>query len=259
MRDNPVKREIAQGGRAFGTMVFEFFTPGLGAIVKAAGADFVLYDCEHSGAGIETVKQQMAYCRGLGLPPYVRVPAGDYHFVARTLDAGAMGIMVPMVESAAQAKAIVDACRYPPKGKRGAAFGMAHDDYRPGPVRDTMAAADARTLVICLIETAAGIENVDAIADVDGVDVLWLGHFDLTNSMGIPAEFDHPRFVAAVDKVVAAAKRTGKTAGFMAADEAWGRRFLDLGFRLIAYGLDSALLQGALASGVRTLRGHNAP
>jgi 2-keto-3-deoxy-L-rhamnonate aldolase RhmA len=189
----------------------------------------------------------------------VRVPAGDYHFVARTLDAGAMGVMVPMVESAAQAKAIVDACRYPPKGKRGAAFGMAHDDYAPAPVRETMAKADARTLVICLIETAAGIENVDAIADVEGVDVLWLGHFDLTNSMGIPAEFDHPRFVAAVDKVVAAARRTGKTAGFMAADEAWGKRFLDLGFRLIAYGLDSALLQGALSSGVRTLRAYNGP
>ncbi len=131
MRDNPIKHRLAEGGSAFGTMVFEFFTPGMAQIAAATGAEFVLYDMEHSGAGIDTIKAQMAACRGLDIVPMVRVPTTQYHFIARCLDAGAMGIMVPMVESVAQAKDIVSFTRYPPHGVRGAGFGMAHDDYTP--------------------------------------------------------------------------------------------------------------------------------
>src|ERR1700749_1667087 len=106
MRDNPIKHRLSTGGSAFGTMVFEFFAPGIAQIVNAAGAEFVLYDMEHSGAGIDTIKAQMATCRGLGVVPLVRVPTTQYHFIARVLDAGALGIMVPMVESVAQARDI---------------------------------------------------------------------------------------------------------------------------------------------------------
>ena len=161
MRDNPVKQRLAEGGYAFGTMVFEFFTPGIAQIVRAAGAEFVLYDMEHSGAGIDTIKVQMATCRGIGIVPLVRVPTTQYHFIARTLDAGAMGVMVPMVESAAQAREIVACTRYPPLGGRGAAFGVAHDDYESGPVPEKIAKAMARTLVIGQIETARGAAAVD--------------------------------------------------------------------------------------------------
>ena len=91
MRPNPIKARLAQGGAAFGTMAFEFFTPSLPQIVAAAGAQFLLYDMEHSGIGVETMKAQFAACRGLDLVPLVRVPATEYHFVARMLDAGAMG------------------------------------------------------------------------------------------------------------------------------------------------------------------------
>ena len=98
MRDNPIKQRLSDGGSALGTMVFEFFTPGMAQIAAAAGAEFVLYDMEHSGAGIDTIKAQMAACRGLDIVPMVRVPTTQYHFIARCLDAGAMGIMVPMVE-----------------------------------------------------------------------------------------------------------------------------------------------------------------
>ena len=94
-------------------MTFEFFTPGYPAICREAGAEFILYDMEHSGYGIDTIKQQLAYCRGLDLVPFVRVPSGDYHFIARALDIGAMGIMVPMVETAQQARDIVSWTRYP--------------------------------------------------------------------------------------------------------------------------------------------------
>lgn len=257
MRPNPLKKKVAAGGHAFGTMIFEFFTPGIAQICKAAGAEFILYDMEHSGADVGTMKEQFAACRGLDIVPMVRVPATQYHFIARMLDAGAMGIMVPMVETVEQAREIVAATRYPPHGRRGAAFGMAHDDYAGGSVRDKIGAANERTMVICLIETALGVKNVDAVAAVEGVDVCWLGHFDLTNFMGIPAQFDHPDYLAAVDRIVAACTTHHCAAGFMAADDAWGQAYLDKGFRLMAFGLDTLLMQGALARGLEFLRHHS--
>ncbi len=254
MRENPVKRSLAQGGSAFGAMVFEFFTPGIAQILRAAGAAFVLYDMEHSGAGIDTIKQQMAWCRGLDIVPLVRVPASQYHFIARVLDAGAMGIMVPMVESAAQAREIVAATRYPPKGVRGAGFGMAHDDYTGGSVAEKIAAILARTQVIVQIETPQGVAAVDEIAAVDGVDVVWLGHFDLTNFMGIPGQFTHPDYLRSVDAILAAARRHAKVAGFMAMDDAWARDYFAKGFRMMAVGPDQGLLQQGLARGLSALR-----
>src|SRR5215471_7296863 len=123
MRPNPLKERLARGGQAWGTMAFEFFTPGLPAVAAAAGAEFLLLDMEHSGASMETMKAVFAGCRGLDLVPMARVPATQYHFIARLLDCGAMGVMVPMVDTAAQAAEIVAATRYPPDGRRGAAFG----------------------------------------------------------------------------------------------------------------------------------------
>lgn len=254
MRDNPVKSSLRAGRHVFGTMVMEFFAPGLPQIVRAAGADFALFDMEHTGVGIETLKGQVAACRGIGLTPLVRVPALQPHFIARCLDIGAMGIMVPMVESAAQARDFVAATRYPPAGRRGAAFAIAHDDYEGGSVTDKMAAANERTLVIALVETAAGLAAVDEIAAVDGVDVVWMGHFDLTNFMGIPGQFDNPDYLGAVDRIVAAARRHGKAAGMMAVNEDWARDYLAKGFRIIAYGIDHLLLQRALSEGLARVR-----
>jgi 2-keto-3-deoxy-L-rhamnonate aldolase RhmA len=256
MRPNPVKERLLGGTPVFGTMAFEFFTPGLPQIVKSSGAEFLLLDMEHSAAGIDVMKQQVSYCRGLDLVPLVRVPRAEYHFVARLLDAGAMGIMVPMVETREQAEQIVSWTRYPPAGIRGAAFGVAaHDDYEGGKVPELITTAHQRTLTIIQIETPKGAEEVEAIAALPGVDVLWLGHFDLTNFMGIPGEFTNPRYLAAVDALIAACRRHGKAAGFMALDEAWARDYRARGFDIIAYGTDVTMLRGALAKGLTGLRG----
>jgi 2-keto-3-deoxy-L-rhamnonate aldolase RhmA len=254
LRDNPVKTALAAGKRAFGAMVFEFFSPGLPQICKNAGAEFVLYDMEHTGLGFETLKMQFALCRGLAIVPMVRVPRGEYHFIARALDVGAMGVMVPMVGTAQEAAHIVACTRYPPAGRRGAAFGFAHDDYGGGNVRDKIAMLHARTMVIPQIETAEGLANVEAIAAVDGVDALWLGHFDLTNFLGIPGAFDDPRFEAAVTRIIAACDAHGKAAAFIATDEGWAHRYANRGFRLFAYGLDQMLLQNSLKHGLDVLR-----
>jgi len=119
---------------------------------------------------------------------------------------------------------------------------------------DKIAALHARTLLIAQIETVEGLDNVEAIAAVPGIDVLWLGHFDLTNSMGIPGAFDHPDYVAAVARIVRACDGAGKAAGFLATDERSARDAVARGFRMIAYGVDQLLLQDALRTGLTVLR-----
>jgi 2-dehydro-3-deoxyglucarate aldolase/4-hydroxy-2-oxoheptanedioate aldolase len=249
-----LKQRLARDGRAFGAAVFEFFSPGIAQIAKASGAEFVLYDMEHSGVGIETIKAQCAFCRGLDIAPLVRVPGTEYDFIANVLDAGAHGVMVPMVDTAEQAAFIASCTHYPPVGRRGAGFGMAHDDYLPGNPVDKIRAAHERTLTIVQIETAKGLDNVDAIAATPGVDVLWLGHFDLTNFMGIPGQFQHPDYIAGITRIVAAANEHGKIAAFLAFDNRWSDEYWGYGFRMFAYGVESALLQRELSAGLNHLR-----
>ncbi len=255
MQANPVKQKLLAGQPVLGTFGWEFLVSGLPQMVKATGAEFLLLDMEHNGAHYDMIKTQAALCRGLGLVPLARIPANDYTYIARALDAGVMGVMAPMVKSAAEAEFIVSCTRYPPTGRRGAAFGFAHDDYEGGSVADKIRIANKRTLTICLIETPEGIENIDAIAAVPGVDVLWLGHFDLTNFMGIPAQFDHPRYLEAVDKMVAAGKKHNKTLASMTASEAWSRDYWAKGFRMFAAGVDVHLMQGALRASLAPLQG----
>ena len=181
MQTNSVKQKLRDGEAAVGTMVFEFNTSGIGRIIAETGAEFVLFDMEHTGWSIETIRELMATARAADVVPLVRVPATEYHFLARVLDIGAMGIMVPMVETEEQAQRIADSCRYPPVGRRGAAFGVAHDDYTGGDVLAKMQQANDNVLLIAQIETARGLENVEQIAAVDGIDILWIGQFDLSS------------------------------------------------------------------------------
>ena len=250
-----LKEKLARGGTALGSMVFEFFTAGIARICANAGAEFVMYCMEHTGAGFETLKPQFALCRALGVVPLVRVPGTEYDLIARALDCGALGVMIPLVDDAEQARFIVSCTRYPPEGRRGAAFGFAHDDYQSeGDIADKMVALHARTLVIAMIETARGLQNVEAIAAVPGVHVLWLGHFDLTNFLAIPGNFSHPRYREAVKRIVAAAEQNGKAAGYMAADESLGREYLGHGFRMIATGTDQGMLQAAIQRNIGAWR-----
>lgn len=254
MRANTVKRTLLSGGVALGTMVFEFNSTGIGRLAALAGAEFVVYDMEHTGWGTETVRTLMATTRCAPVVPMVRVPATQYHFLARALDVGAMGVMVPMVESAEQARLIVQSVKYPPVGRRGSAFGVAHDDYEGGDLVAKMRSANEETLVIAQIETAVGMENVETIAAVEGVDLLWVGQFDLTNFLGIPGQFAHPRLGEALDRVAAAARKHKKVAAIMVMSVDEGRAMLEKGYRCLAYGGDLWLYQQALSQGIAALR-----
>jgi len=254
VRANGQKRTIGAGGVSLGTMVFEFATPGIGRIAAAAGAEFVVYDMEHTGWSIETVRQLMATTRAADLVPMVRVPATEYHLLARPLDVGAMGLMVPMVESVAQAETIVRSAKYPPQGRRGAAFAVAHDDYLGGDIVEKMTSANDEVLLMPQIETAAGVEAAAGIAAVDGIDVLWIGHFDLSASLGVPGQFQHPDYLRAVDRVLEACARHGKTPGIMAGTVEVARTWIDRGFRAVAYSGDLWIYQAALADGVARIK-----
>jgi 2-dehydro-3-deoxyglucarate aldolase/4-hydroxy-2-oxoheptanedioate aldolase len=258
MRSNDVKWKVAGGGVSIGTFVFEFNTTGIGRIAAEAGAEFAVFDMEHTGWSVETIRMLIATTRSTRMLPYVRVPATEYDFIARALDMGAMGIMVPMVESAEQAGAIVRAAKYPPAGRRGAAFGIAHDDYTGGDILEKLETANRETHLLAQIETASGVEHATQIAAVAGIDALWIGHFDLSISLGIPGQFNHPKFKEAIATVLEACRCHGKTPGFMAGGIEDGKTLLDRGFRLLAYGGDLWLYQAAVRSGVAALQEHAA-
>ena len=259
MRINEVKRKLRAGGVAFGTMVFEFMSPGLPRILAAAGAEFVVYDTEHTWFSTEQIGHLISATRATTMLPFVRVANLDYPLLSRPMDMGAAGLMIPRVETREQVEAIVRAMKYPPQGERGVALGIAHDDYTQMEVHTALRVANEESLVIVQVETATALDNLEAMLSVPGVDVAWVGHFDLTVSMGIPGEFDNPRFLEAMDEVVRVSGKHGVTPGLMQADVAAARRWMDKGFRAIAYSGDLWLMQRALRDGLSELRaGHGA-
>lgn len=249
LRDMARRRSVKVGH-----FVLEFATPGIGHMLRNAGCDYVFFDMEHSGFHHETLKSVLRYFEAAGLPAMVRVPSKDYHHIARAMDMGVEGLIVPMLNSADEARAVLAAMKYAPEGGRGVALGIAHDAYRGGPVFEKLADANARSSFIALIETEEGLENVYAIAAVDGIDCLWIGHFDLSVSMGIPGEFAHPRFAQALERMRAAARANGKGLGRMVAEPEQAAEVFGQGFDFICYGGDVWLYQAALASGVTAIR-----
>lgn len=254
MRDNRVKQTLAAGGVSMGTMNIEFASTGIGRIMAAAGAEFCVFDMEHSGWSIETIRQVIATSRCADLVPFVRPPATKYHLISRALDVGAMGLVIPLVNSAEQARFAVESAMYPPRGKRGCAFALAHDDYIGGDLAAKMQHTNDNLIIIAQIETQEGLQNVDAIIGTPGIDALWIGQFDLTTSLGIPGRFDHPKFVDATNRIVEACHKHNKVAtlAVMSPDELAAGP--SNGFRLLVYAADLWIYQQALRRCFRTIR-----
>lgn len=244
-----LRQRLRQGELVLGQMVLELFSPGIGALLAAAGMDFVIFDMEHGRCDITLLAEMIASCRGTDIFPIARVPDVAYAPLSRPLDLGARGVMVPRVETRLQAQEAVSALRYAPQGKRGVAMGIAHDLYQVGGA-DFFAQANEQTVVILLLETQTAFDNLEDILSVPGVDVAWVGHYDLTVSMGIPAQFDHPRFLAAMDALVAGCRRHDVAAGFLPANPELARHWISKGFRMISLGSDV----GAFLSSMRNFR-----
>lgn len=254
MQPNHVKQKVKAGGTSIGTMMFEFNTTGVARIAANAGAEFAIYDMEHTGWNEETIRMLVATTPKSTLIPMVRIPTTQYHFVSRVLDMGAMGIMAPMVESADETRLLVRSAKYPPVGRRGAAFSIAHDDYRNDPIADSVRSANEETLLIVQVETAKGLENLEEIAAVPEIDVLWIGLYDLTSSLGIPGQMQHPQIESAIDRVLAACKKYHKVPAVLVTSVEEGRAQIARGFRLIGFGGDVWIYQTALRQGLEAVR-----
>jgi 2-keto-3-deoxy-L-rhamnonate aldolase RhmA len=253
VRRNTVRARLAEGCVPIGTMVTEFATTGVARLAARAGAEFVLFDLEHTGYGIERMRETLAAVRSVDVVPFLRVPDASYDLIARGLDLGALGVMVPAVESVDEARLVADASRYPPAGRRG--FGMLmRDDWHPDGVEATIEHVNREVMTLVQIETAPGLEAVDEIAAIDGIDVLWIGHFDLSASLGIPGDFESGTFRDAVDRILAAGERAGKPVGMVCGSVEEGRALLRRGFRMLAYSIDIWLYEDAVRAGIAGLR-----
>ncbi len=248
------RERLRQGDLVLGQMVLELFTPGIGQMLASCGLDFVIFDMEHGRCDISLLAEMVAGCRGSNIFPIARVPDVNYAPLSRPLDLGARGVMVPRVETRMQAEDIVSQLRYAPVGRRGVALGIAHDLYRAGNA-DFFARANEETCVILLLETVKAFENLEAIISVPGVDVAWVGHYDLTVSMGIPAQFEHPRFLAAMEELATVCRRHGVAPGFLPSTPELAVHWISKGFRALSLGSDIGVFMG----GVRKFRAHVLP
>lgn len=253
-RRNSLRARIRRGEPVLGTFLLAFPRVATARAAAQAGADFVLIDGEHTGFGWETMTPVLAATRAEGSVPFVRVPSASRENIALALDIGATGLMIPMVNSADEAQQVASWCRYPPLGVRGAMFGLAAHDFSPVEPGTAIRRANEETVVMVQVETAAALDEVEGIAAVDGVDIIWIGHFDLTISMGIPAQFDHPRYLDAVERILAAAAANGKAVGFLASGPDEAAALHEQGFRLLAYGSDLNVYRDALREGIDAIR-----
>jgi 4-hydroxy-2-oxoheptanedioate aldolase len=208
-------------------------------IAGKAGFDWLLVDLEHGMGDRHDLVTQLQAIEATPSAPVVRIAWNDAVLFKRVLDLGVSGVMVPMVNSAEEARRAAAAMRFPPEGIRGVARMNRATDFGPG-FGDYFKKANSNLLTIVQIETQAAVGNLDEIAAVEGVDVLFVGPLDLSVSLGVPGQFDHAAVQEALAKVVAASRKAGKVAGILVADEDQLKRVRELGFTFVAIGSDGA-------------------
>ena len=253
---NHVRKRLAEGGLALGFGVNQLRGPAVGMIAKASGFDWLFIDMEHGAMSVDDAVRISIAAIGQGVTPIVRVCKDALHEGTRCLDNGAMGVVVPHVDTAAEAEAVVQAYRYPPVGNRswggpGFAYSLGGVDVAAAQVE-----LNAEILVVVMIETPEAVANAAAIAAVPGVDVLLFGTSDLTATMGIPGQIGHPDVRKAYETVGAACQKHGKVMGMGGVyDEKVAPDYIKLGARFILSGNDMAFLSAGASQRAKFLRG----
>ncbi len=222
-------------------------TVDIGQMAAACGFESLYVDMEHSPIGLDTVSAICAAATAFGITPLVRPPGHGPEWIGRILDAGSQGIIVPHVNTADQARAIVQAARFPPLGHRSVMGPGPGTGYRAMKLGEINARLNAGTLVICMIETPEGVANAQEIAAVDGVDVLLIGSNDLCTEMGIPGELRNPKLRAAYETVAAGCRAHGKVLGVggIRGDAELQKDLIELGARFLIAGNDVGYLMAA--------------
>jgi 4-hydroxy-2-oxoheptanedioate aldolase len=216
-------------------------SPLVAEIVAGSGTDWILLDMEHSPNDLGSILAQLQAVAAYDVVPVVRVPVGDAVTIKQVLDLGAQNLLVPMVSTAEQARDVVSAVRYPPRGRRGVGSALARS-ARWNRIDGYLADADDHVSLYVQVETAEGVENAAAIAAVDGIDGVFVGPSDLAASMGVLGEQTHPDVVAAVHRAFDAVRSSGKPVGVNAFDPQVAQGYLDAGASFVLVGADVALL-----------------
>lgn len=253
---NLAKQKLQAGELVLCMGVNQMRTPNIAMIAAACGFDAIYIDLEHNPTSLETAAAICIAALGIGLTPIARVTSHDPHDAARILDCGAQGVMVPHVNSAAEARAIVAACRYAPLGHRSAAGtgpAVGYAALKQGEINQRL---NEQTLLIAMLETPAAIEQVDAIAAVAGIDMLHIGSTDLSTEMGIPGEYRHERMRAAYAATAKAVEIHGKAFGVggVREDLEFQSWLLKLGMRYLTGGSDVGYILSAGRRDVQALR-----
>jgi 2-dehydro-3-deoxyglucarate aldolase len=246
---------LRRGGRVVGSWV-NSTSPIVAELMAAAGFDFLTVDAEHSAVDLPQVQALFQAIRSgnPACPPLVRLPGVDYASIKRYMDAGAAGVIAPLINSAEQAAEVVAAVKYPPEGKRG--VGYARANAYGMRLEESVASANAGSLVCVQIEHADGVAAVNEILAVPGVDAAFIGPYDLSASMGITGQFDHHLMRDAEARILEACRRHGVAPGIhvVQPDPAEVRRRAAEGYRMIAYSLDITMLLDASRRGLEEVR-----
>lgn len=252
---NQLRERLAAGRTVVGTMLVEVRQPGIMTLLANAGFDFVLIDNEHGPFSVETIADLSRAARDAGVTPIVRIPELTYSHVCQSLDGGAQGIMLPRVTDPAQVQECLRYMKYPPEGRRGAVLGRGHTGFKGGPLAEVLAGMNRETFLIVQIETAEAVERVDELLSIPGVDAALIGPTDLSLALGVPAQNEHPKLVAAIEKTMAACAAHHVIPAIHTNDTqmtaAWARR----GMRLVSIGSEVGHLVAGASQAVKTIRG----
>lgn len=257
MISNPVKAALKKGRVQIGTYVEELYCPQLPGILASVGFDFMYIDMEHSSASMETVGYLCGAALAHELVPIVRPPSKEPHLLSRPLDVGAMGLLIPHLDTAEEARKVVRAVKYPPMGERG--FKVPNIHGRKFAVRDPgeyTRSANEELLLIVQIESRRGLRNLDAILSVRGVDGAVIGRGDLSADLGLMGQMKHPEVNRRVETMIQVCRRRRKIAGLLVPDVQSAKYWIDKGIRLVPYSNEVTLLQAAAGAGVREIRAH---
>jgi 4-hydroxy-2-oxoheptanedioate aldolase len=246
---NRVKEKLSRGETVYSMTVRLVRTVDIASIAYTAGFDSIYIDMEHSPVPLDAAAQICMACTHLGVTPLVRVPGLDPSFIARVMDAGAMGIIVPNVRSADEARTAVRAVKHAPLGERSLAGAAPQLLYRPVPADQAIRELDQASMVVAMIESEVGLDAAEAIAAVDGVDLLLVGANDLSVELGVAGPLDHPQIHEAYLHVIAACRAHGKTVGIggLGGRPDLIRRYLKLGAGYVSTGNDISFLSAAAA------------
>lgn len=244
---NPARIRMAAGELALGMAVRLARTAEIVPACQTAGLDWLFLDLEHGPSSIDTASQIAVTALQAGLTPIARVPKGEFSMATRLLDNGALGLVMPHIDTAEEATLLVSKLRFPPSGDRSVFGGMPQFGFAPRPVRETSEILNRETLIIAMVETEKAIENAPAIAAVPGIDVLFVGTNDLCAELGIPGEFGHPSVASAYQRVIDACRANGKWSGMGGLyDDALMNKFIAAGIQFVLAGSDlSFMLLGA--------------